>query len=110
VTHCGWNSVLEAVAAGVPMLAWPMSADQFVNARLLVDEAGVAVRACAGGVGVVPHVGELAAVLADAVGEKRRDLSERAKELAAEAARAVKEAGSSYADLEELVLQIRNIS
>jgi hypothetical protein len=37
-------------------------------------------------------------------------LSERAKELAAEAARAVKEAGSSYADLEELVLQIRNIS
>jgi UDP:flavonoid glycosyltransferase YjiC (YdhE family) len=110
VTHCGWNSVLEAVAAGVPMLAWPMSADQFVNARLLVDEAGVAVRAPAGGVGVVPHAGELAAVLADAVGGKGRDVSERAKELAAEAARAVKEAGSSYADLEDLVLEIRNLS
>ena len=39
VTHCGWNSVLEACAAGVPMLAWPMAADQFFNARLAVEEA-----------------------------------------------------------------------
>ncbi|TVU16376.1 hypothetical protein EJB05_39935, partial [Eragrostis curvula] len=110
VTHCGWNSVLEAVAAGLPMLAWPMSADQFVNARLLVDEARVAVRACAGGVGVAPDAGELAAVLADAVGEKGRELSVRARELAAEAARAVKEGGSSYNDLEALVQEIRKLS
>ncbi|GJN01516.1 hypothetical protein PR202_ga18789 [Eleusine coracana subsp. coracana] len=109
VTHCGWNSVLEAVAAGVPMLAWPMSADQFVNARLLVDEARVAVRACAGGVGVAPDAGELAAVLADAVGEKGRGMAQRARELAKEAARAVKEGGSSYADLEDLVQEIREL-
>jgi hypothetical protein len=96
VTHCGWNSVLEAVVAGVPMLAWPMSADQFMNARLLVDEAGITVRASVGGVGVVPHAGELAAVLADAIGGKGRDVLKRAKELMAEAARAVKEVGSSY--------------
>ncbi|KAK3141313.1 hypothetical protein QOZ80_4BG0332210 [Eleusine coracana subsp. coracana] len=109
VTHCGWNSVLEAVAAGVPMLAWPMAADQFVNARLLVDEARVAVRACAGGVGVAPDAGELAAVLADAVGEKGRGVAQRAKELAKEAARAVKEGGTSYADLEDLVQEIRKL-
>ncbi|RLN25483.1 UDP-glycosyltransferase 88F5-like [Panicum miliaceum] len=28
VTHCGWNSVLEAIVGGVPMLAWPMYAKQ----------------------------------------------------------------------------------
>ncbi|XP_062184164.1 flavonol 3-O-glucosyltransferase UGT89B1-like [Phragmites australis] len=109
MTHCGWNSVLEAATAGVPMLAWPMTADQFVNARLLVDEARVAVRACAGGVGVAPDAGELAAVLADAVGEKGRGVRACAKELAAEAARAVKEGGSSYADLEGLVQEIRRL-
>ena len=109
MTHCGWNSVLEAAAAGVPMLAWPMTADQFSNARLLVDEVRVAVRACAGGYGVAPDPGELAAVLADAVGEKGRDVRARAKELAVEAARAVTEGGSSYADLEGLVREIRKL-
>ncbi|WVZ87463.1 hypothetical protein U9M48_034098 [Paspalum notatum var. saurae] len=109
VTHCGWNSTLEAVAAGVPMLAWPMTGDQFVNARLLVDEARVAVRACAGGVGCAPDAGELASVLADAAGEKGRDVRARALALADEAARAVKEGGSSFADLEGLVQEIRKL-
>ncbi|RWR87361.1 scopoletin glucosyltransferase-like protein [Cinnamomum micranthum f. kanehirae] len=27
VTHCGWNSVLESVAAGVPMVTWPLSGE-----------------------------------------------------------------------------------
>ncbi|KAM3371042.1 hypothetical protein ACQJBY_018423 [Aegilops geniculata] len=109
MTHCGWNSVLESAAAGVPMLAWPMTADQFVNARLLVDEARVAVRACAGGIGVAPDAGELAAVLAGAVGEGGSAARARAKELAAEAAGAIKEGGSSRQDLERLVLEIQKL-
>lgn len=35
VTHCGWNSILESVCAGVPMLTWPFWADQNVNNRLV---------------------------------------------------------------------------
>jgi UDP-N-acetylglucosamine:LPS N-acetylglucosamine transferase len=31
VTHCGWNSALEGVAAGVPMLCWPLYAEQMMN-------------------------------------------------------------------------------
>ncbi|KAJ8752846.1 hypothetical protein K2173_008581 [Erythroxylum novogranatense] len=42
VTHCGWNSILEAVCAGVPMLAWPLYAEQHLNRVLLVEELKVA--------------------------------------------------------------------
>ena len=37
VTHCGWNSTLEAVTAGVPMVTWPIFADQFFNEKLVSE-------------------------------------------------------------------------
>ncbi|KAJ6402297.1 hypothetical protein OIU84_014397 [Salix udensis] len=42
VTHCGWNSVLEAVCAGVPLVAWPLYAEQRLNRILLVEEMKLA--------------------------------------------------------------------
>ncbi|XP_010261400.1 PREDICTED: UDP-glycosyltransferase 88B1-like [Nelumbo nucifera] len=42
VTHCGWNSILEAVTAGVPMVAWPLYAEQRLNRVLLVEEMKLA--------------------------------------------------------------------
>ncbi|KAI9112911.1 hypothetical protein K1719_016025 [Acacia pycnantha] len=42
VTHCGWNSVLEAVVAGVPMVAWPLYAEQRLNRVVMVEEMKIA--------------------------------------------------------------------
>lgn len=44
VSHCGWNSILEALNAEVPMVAWPLYAEQKLNRAFLVDEAKIAIR------------------------------------------------------------------
>lgn len=42
LTHCGWNSVMEATQRGIPLLAWPLHGDQKVNAEV-VEKAGLGV-------------------------------------------------------------------
>ncbi|KAK0588594.1 hypothetical protein LWI29_003011 [Acer saccharum] len=37
VTHCGWNSTLEALSFGIPMVAMPQSHDQSTNAKYIMD-------------------------------------------------------------------------
>ncbi|XP_021896985.1 hydroquinone glucosyltransferase-like isoform X2 [Carica papaya] len=44
LTHCGWNSTLESIVNGVPLIAWPLYAEQRMNAVLLADDLKVAFR------------------------------------------------------------------
>ncbi|XP_042477162.1 anthocyanidin 3-O-glucosyltransferase 5-like [Macadamia integrifolia] len=44
LSHCGWNSTLESMVNGVPMIAWPLYSEQKMNAAILEEEVGVAVR------------------------------------------------------------------
>lgn len=51
VSHCGWNSTLEAMACGVPMLCWPIRGDQPYNARLIAGKLKVGHMVVRAGVG-----------------------------------------------------------
>uniref|UniRef100_A0A0D9YEM2 Glycosyltransferase n=1 Tax=Oryza glumipatula TaxID=40148 RepID=A0A0D9YEM2_9ORYZ len=103
VTHCGWNSVLEAVTAGVPMLAWPLYAEQrLMNKVFLVEEMrlAVAVEGYDKGVVTAEEIQEKARWIMDSDGG--RELRERT--LAA--MREVKEALSDKGEIKIALLQL----
>ncbi|KAI3822546.1 hypothetical protein L1987_10137 [Smallanthus sonchifolius] len=120
LTHCGWNSTIEGVCAGVPMITWPQFAEQFFNETLVVqvlgtgvgvgaqrvihldledeDEAGMQVKredVCKA-VKMVMNEGK--------EGEERR---EKAKCLKQMAENAIEEGGSSQFDLNRFIEDIR---
>ena len=41
LSHCGWNSTVEAIGRGVPFLVWPIGADQYQDAKLVVNHLRV---------------------------------------------------------------------
>ncbi|RCV26359.1 hypothetical protein SETIT_5G239500v2 [Setaria italica] len=111
VTHCGWNSTLEAVSAGVPMVTWPRYADQFYNEKVVVELLNVGV-----GVGSTDYASKLEArrviggeVVAEAIGrvmgngEEGEAIRERARVLGEKARLAVEKGGSSYDDVGRLM-------
>ncbi|OWM79602.1 UDP-glycosyltransferase 88B1-like [Punica granatum] len=107
VTHCGWNSVLEAVYAGVPMLAWPLYAEQKLNRNYLVEEVRVALPVKESEDGLV-SAGELEErVTALMSSEKGEAMRERVHKMKETAAAALREGGSSHLALAELIQAIK---
>lgn len=118
LTHCGWNSTLEGVSAGVPMITWPMFAEQFYNEKLIVQVLKIGVRI---GVEVAMQWGE---EKNDGVYVKREDVKnaidqlmdegedgkirrKRAQELGERAKKAVGKGGSSYSNVISFIQHIK---
>jgi UDP:flavonoid glycosyltransferase YjiC (YdhE family) len=47
MTYCGWNSTIEAISSGVPMITWLHCAEQFLNEKLILDSENRSVCWCA---------------------------------------------------------------
>ncbi|WVZ99100.1 hypothetical protein U9M48_044449 [Paspalum notatum var. saurae] len=114
VTHCGWNSVLETVAAGVPVLTWPMVFEQFITERLVTQVLQIGRRLWPEGAGVrstrsekhelVPAEAVAQAVAAFLEPGGPGDVARaKVKELSVKAHAAVEEGGSSHSDLHRLL-------
>ncbi|CAM0871405.1 unnamed protein product [Alopecurus aequalis] len=113
VSHCGWNSVMESLAAGKPLLAWPMMAEQHLNAKHVADIIGAGVRMDVVTVGGVPAVVQRAEVekkvrrLMDAEGEEGRKMRARAAWAQQAAKSAVSEGGTSHMALLKIVEELQ---
>lgn len=106
LTHSGWNSTLESICAGVPMVCWPYFADQQINSRFVSEVWGIGVdmkdtcdRA------LVDRA--LREVMA---GEGSTKMREAAAAMAATTREAFAEGGSSHASLEKLIRDIKSMS
>lgn len=116
MTHCGWNSILEGVSAGVPMITWPLSAEQFSNEKLITEVLKVGVQ-----VGsrewlswneewkevVGREKVEFAVRKLMVESEETEEMRNRVREIAGKARKAVEKGGTSYDDVEALIQELR---
>ncbi|XP_051225882.1 UDP-glycosyltransferase 88A1 [Lolium perenne] len=109
VTHCGWNSVLEAVSAGVPMLCWPLDAEQKMNKVCMTEDMGVAVELDGYMTGFVKAEEVEAKVRLVIEDEDGRQLRARVAARKQEAEAALEEGGSSRAAFVQFLLDVDSI-
>ncbi|CAK8542039.1 unnamed protein product [Lathyrus sativus] len=119
VTHCGWNSILESLSVGLPMIAWPMFAEQFYNEKLLVDVLKIGVSVGSKVNKFWSSLGEDALVrreeIANAVeilmgsDEESKEMRMRARKLGDAANRSIEEGGDSYNNLIQLIDELKSL-
>ncbi|OAY65132.1 7-deoxyloganetic acid glucosyltransferase, partial [Ananas comosus] len=98
MTHSGWNSTLESMVEGVPMICWPFFADQQINSRFVSEvwRIGLDMKDTCERSTVERMVRE--AMEGDAADELRRS----AKATAEAVRKSVEEGGSSFAAFQRL--------
>ncbi|XP_028181437.1 UDP-glycosyltransferase 1-like [Glycine soja] len=103
VTHCGWNLVLEAVCEGVPMVAWPLYAEQRLNRVVLVEEmkVGLAVKQNKDGLVSSTELGDRVKELMDS--DRGKEIKQKIFKMKISATEAMTEGGSSVVALNRLV-------
>ncbi|KAG6628908.1 hypothetical protein CIPAW_14G045400 [Carya illinoinensis] len=103
VTHCGWNSTLEGVTAGLPMVTWPLFSEQFFNEKLVTEVLKIGVP-----VGAQQYKEAIEKAVRHLMeGEEAKEMRSRAKELGEMARRAIEEGGSSYSHLNALIEELK---
>lgn len=120
MSHCGWNSTLEGVAAGVPMITWPMFAEQFYNEKLILQVTrtgvGVGVERCVNWgkeqeIGVLVRCEDVRRAIERLMdgGEEGEARRKRARKLGEVARRTVEGGGSSYSNLNLMIQHVRKL-
>ncbi|CAH9065112.1 unnamed protein product [Cuscuta europaea] len=102
LTHSGWNSTLESIVEGVPMMCWPYFVDQQVNSRFVQEvwQLGVDMKD-------VYDRGSIERMIREVMEDRKEEFLNRASEMAAMARQSVEQIGTSYRDMDRLIEDIR---
>eukprot|EP00250_Pteridium_aquilinum_P020391 c24798_g1_i1 orf=154-1605(+) len=109
MSHCGWNSTLETLWQGVPILAWPMRADQGINKKFIVEDwkVGIAVEKHEGKVTRYSIEKDIRALMQEEEGARMR---EKVKEVKEVLCKAIQEGGSTRRNLDQFIHDLRCLS
>ncbi|OIV89028.1 hypothetical protein TanjilG_24098 [Lupinus angustifolius] len=109
LSHCGWNSVLEATFAGVPILTFPIFFDQAPNSKQIVEDwkVGLHGKAMVGPKNVTrEEISGLVHRFMNSQSNEGKELRKRANEVKEACRRAIVEGGSSIHNLNAFVLDV----
>ncbi|GLJ07765.1 hypothetical protein SUGI_0073770 [Cryptomeria japonica] len=109
LSHCGWNSVLESIMMGVPLVTWPMFSDQHFNSKLVTEELGIGVQFCQH-MDEVPNEEKVEMAVRLVMGsEQGKQMRKRAQELKELAKQSVGGGGSSASNLQAFACEIHKL-
>lgn len=115
-THCGWNSTLEAIYAGVPMLTFPIFWDQVPNSKQIVEDWKIGWRAKRNTLEkdwILIEREEIANIVQrfmDFDNEEVMQMRRKVEELKIMCRGALTKGGSSYANLDSFISDISKIN
>ncbi|KAF8369962.1 hypothetical protein HHK36_032007 [Tetracentron sinense] len=107
LTHCGWNSTLEGMFSGVPMLTFPLIADQIHNSKAIVDDWKVGWRVM-GAENLVKReeIGSIVQRFMDLERDESKEMRSKARELQETCQRAIGKGGSLETNLDAFIKDV----
>ncbi|KAF6144577.1 hypothetical protein GIB67_006069 [Kingdonia uniflora] len=103
ITHCGWNSTIEGLSLGVPMVGVPQWSDQTTDAKLMEDVWRVGLRGKVDEKGVIRREEIEDCIREVTEGERGKEMRRNAENWKVLAKQAVDEGGSSDKNIQDFV-------
>ncbi|XP_059648051.1 7-deoxyloganetin glucosyltransferase-like [Cornus florida] len=103
LTHCGWNSTLESICEGVPMICWPFFAEQQTNCFYLCNKWRIGME-----IDTDVKREKVEGLVRDLMeGEKGKEMRVQGMEWKTKAEKATRPGGSSYINFDTLVNHLK---